>query len=400
MTAPTIDNEVRSTVSFRHPTPNFRVFAGSKALAAANRELDRLAVERVVVVTDPALVREGRALASVEAALGDAVVARFSDVAPHSPIPSVLSLVDLMSAESIDSVVVLGGGSAVVTARAAVIIHAEQRDVRDLCTHRDDSGRLVSPRLQAPKVPTWVVPTTPTAAYAKAGAAVRDPETGERLALFDPAARAQGVFFDPLAASTAPAGLVQSSSLNAFAMAVEALQANSHDPIADALLTHTLTLVNENLPAALQDSQSQDARLRLMTAAFLAGQGTDAVGGGLAQALAHSIGPRSRAANGVVEAILLPHTIRFNDVQDPVRLRRIAASLGSHDLRDHSSATVADLVAARLADFQLTSKLRDIVDQRSDLDEAADHAMHDWAITQVPRTVSLADVHQLLDAAW
>jgi alcohol dehydrogenase class IV len=208
------------------------------------------------------------------------------------------------------------------------------------------------------------------------------------------------VFFDPLAASTAPAGLVQASSLNAFAMAVESLQANSHDPIADALLTHTLTLVNENLPAALRDPEDQDARLRLMTAALLAGQGTDAVGGGLAQALAHSIGPRSRAGNGVVEAILLPHTIRFNDVRDPVRLQRIAASLGARGLDDHSSAAVADLVAERLADFQLTSRLRDIVDGRSDLDEAADHAMHDWAITQVPRPVALADVHQLLDAAW
>jgi alcohol dehydrogenase class IV len=400
MTTAAIEGGVRSTVAFRHPTPSFRVFAGSEALAGLHRELDRLSAGRAVVVTDPALVREERALASVEAALGASAVARFGQVEQHSPIPSVLSLVDLMSAESIDSVVVVGGGSAVVTARAAVIIHAEKRDVRELSTHRDDSGRLVSPRLRAPKVPTWVVPTTPTAAYAKAGAAVRDPETGERLALFDPASRAQGVFFDPLAASTAPAGLVQASSLNAFAMAVESLQANSHDPIADALLTHTLTLVNENLPAALRDPEDQDARLRLMTAALLAGQGTDAVGGGLAQALAHSIGPRSRAGNGVVEAILLPHTIRFNDVLDTVRLKRIAASLGAHDLGDHSSAAVADLVAERLAEFHLTSRLRDIVDGRSALDEAADHAMHDWAITQVPRPVALADVHQLLDAAW
>jgi alcohol dehydrogenase class IV len=365
-----------------------------------NRELDRKSVTRVVVVTDPALVREGSALASVEDALGTRGVARFSEVAQHSPIPSVLSLVDLMAAESIDGVVVLGGGSAVVTARAAVIVHAEKGDIRDLCTRREESGRLISPRLQAPKTPTWVVPTTPTAAYAKAGAAVRDPDTGDRLALFDPAARAQGVFFDPLAASTAPAGLVQASSLNAFAMAVESLQANTHDPIADALLSHTVTLVNENLPVALEGSADQDARLRLMTAALLAGQGTDAVGGGLAQALAHSIGPRSRAGNGVVEAILLPHTIRFNDVQDSTRLGRIAAPLDTRPTGNPTAAAVADIVAGRLADFGLTSRLRDIVDQRSDLDEAADHAMNDWAITQVPRPVSLADVHQLLDAAW
>lgn len=395
-----VESDVLSSVAFRHPTPSFRTFAGAKALTGIGRELDRKSVTRVAVVTDPALVREGSALASVQSAVGDRGVALFSDVVQHSPIPSVLSLVDLMSAESIDGIVVLGGGSAVVTARAAVIVHAEQREVRELCTHRDDSGGMVSPRLQAPKMPTWVVPSTPTAAYAKAGAAVRDPETGDRLALFDPAARAQGVFFDPRAASTAPAGLVQASSLNAFAMAIESLQANTYDPIADGLLCHALTLINENLPAALDDSSDLDARLRLMTAALLAGQGTDAVGGGLAQALAHSIGPRSRAGNGVVEAILLPHTIRFNDVKDSTRLRRIAAALDSRDPSAPTAAAVADLVAERLAGFGLTSGLRDIVDQRSDLDDAADHAMDDWAISQVPKVVSLSDVHTLLDAAW
>jgi len=400
MTTPRLERAVDSTVAFRHPTPSFRVFAGSSALVSLGRELQRRRVSRVMVVTDPALVAEGSALAAVEAALGDALVARFAEVAQHSPIPSVLAAVDTMSAEAVDGIVVVGGGSAVVTARAAAIIHAEKRDIRELCTQRDESGRLVSPKLQAPKVPTWVVPTTPTAAYAKAGAAVRDPQTGERLALFDPAARAQGVFFDPLAASTAPTGLVHSSSLNAFAMAVESLQANAHDPIADALLMHTLTLIDENLPAAMEDTGDLDARLRLMTAALLAGQGTDAVGGGLAQALAHSIGPRSRAANGIVEAVLLPHTIRFNDVQDSLRLERIAAALGSRQAAQHSVAAVADLVADRLADLPSPLHLRDIVERRSDLDEAAEHAMNDWAITQVPRPVTLADVHRLLDAAW
>jgi alcohol dehydrogenase class IV len=395
------DRAADSAVAFRHLTASFRVFAGPTALDSMDHELRRQRVSRVLVVTDPALVAERAVLARVEAAIGEALVARFADVAQHSPLPSVLAAVDLMVAEAVDGVVVVGGGSAVVTARAAAIIHAEQRDVRELCTRRDGSGRLISPKLQAPKAPAWVVPTTPTAAYAKAGAAVRDTSTGERLALFDPAARAQGVYFDPLAASTAPTGLVRSSSLNAFAMAVESLQANKHNPIADALLTHALTLIDENLPAVLRDPNDHDARLRLMTAALLAGHGTDAVGGGLAQALAHAIGPRSQAPNGVVEAVLLPHTLRFNDVDEPRRLDRIAAALGSRrETGWPSAAAVADLVAGRLDEYQVPQRLRDIVERRSDLYEAAEHAMGDWAITQVPRAVTLTDLHRLLEAAW
>jgi alcohol dehydrogenase class IV len=398
--ASAIHDEAASAVAYRHATPSFRVFAGSAALQPLPRELARLKADRVLVVTDPALVAQGNALATLEEALGDSLVARFSEVAPHSPLPSVAAATDAMWEHGANGVIVLGGGSAVVTARAAVILHGEQRDVRDLCTHRAPNGDLVSPKLRAAKVPMWVVPSTPTAAYAKAGAAVRDPETGERLALFDPASRAQGIFLDPGVALTAPTGLVQSAALNAFAMAVESLQANRHDAIADALLAHAVRLLSENLPAALSDPNAADARLHLMTGALLSGQGTDFVGGGLAQALAHAIGPRSRAANGIVEAILLPHTIRFNGVADPRRLSLIAAALGEHAAAAPTADVVADLVAARLAGWQSPLRLREVADSRSSLDDAAVHAMDDWAITQAPRAPALEDVHRLLDEAW
>jgi alcohol dehydrogenase class IV len=389
-----------SSAAYRHATPSFRTFVGPTALESLPRELARLGVARVLVITDPALVEQGAALDRVKEALGASTVGLFSDVSPHSPVPSVTAAAEAISSLSADAVVALGGGSAVVTARAAVILHGEQRDVRALCTHRGPTGALVSPKLAAPKAPMWVVPSTPTAAYAKAGAAVRDPDSGERLALFDPGARAQGVFLDPIVAMTAPTRLVQSAALNSFAMAVESLQANRHDHLADALLGHAVTVLAENLPRVLQDADDADARLHLMAAALLSGQGTDFVGGGLAQALAHAIGPRSRAANGIVEAILLPHTIRFNDVQDGQRLQRIAAALGEHGTGTWTAAAVADLVAARLADWQSPPQLRTVVDSQESLHDAAAHAMDDWAITQAPRQITLPDVERLLDQAW
>ena len=135
-----------------------------------------------------------------------------------------------------------------VTARAATILLGEDKDVRELCTRREPGGRLVSPRLSAPKLPQWVVPSSPTTACAKAGAAVRDPETGERLALYDPKARAQGVVLDPVMALTAPPQLSWSAALNVFSMAVEGLQSRRIDPLADAMLAHALRMVVTSLP--------------------------------------------------------------------------------------------------------------------------------------------------------
>jgi alcohol dehydrogenase class IV len=144
------------------------------------------------------------------------------------------------------------------------------------------------------------------------GSAVQDPDTGERLALFDPKTRAQGIFLDPAVALTAPAGLASSAALNAFAMAAESLQAGPDDPLAEALLVHTLRILVRWLPRLHTAPDDAEPRLRLMLAALLCGQGSDYVGGGLAQALSRATGPRSSVSNGVVEALLLPYTMRFN----------------------------------------------------------------------------------------
>jgi alcohol dehydrogenase class IV len=240
------------TLQFQHATPAFRTFCGPDALSALPRELDRLRASRAVVFCDPAMLRYVDVLGRVESALGERLAGRFDGIREHSPVATVeAGRLSLEQAQA-DAVIVLGGGSAIVTARAATILLAEQRDVHELCTRREADGRLTSPRLLAPKLPQWIVPSTPITAYAKAGSAVRDPATGERLALYDPKTRAQGIFFDPAVALTAPMTLAQASALNAFAMAVEGLQSDVDDPLAEALLTHALRMLATLLPRARQ----------------------------------------------------------------------------------------------------------------------------------------------------
>jgi alcohol dehydrogenase class IV len=386
---------------FQHPTPAFRTFCGDSALAALPRELDRLGRHRVVVVGGPWLASQPAALGRIESALGKRLAARFDDVAEHSPVPAVEAAARVLADSGADAVIAVGGGSSIVTARAATILLAEGKNVRELCTRRGADGALVSPRLTAAKIPNWVVPTTPITAYAKAGSAVRDPLTGERLALFDPKTRAQGIFLDPVIALTAPARLVQGSALNAFCMAVESLQAGIDDPLTDALLAHSLGMLAEWLPRLRAAPGDPEPRVRLMLAALLCGQGSDYVGGGLAQALSHAVGPRSSVGNGVAEAILLPHAMRYSAPATKGRLDLVAGIL---DRPAGSSAATDDravgAVARFLGQLGVPGRLRDAGVARADLPDVAAHAMDDWSITRVPRPVTLTAVADLLDAAW
>jgi len=391
---------------FQHATPVFRTFCGEDALAALPRELDRLGRSRAVIVCAPWVHDHPQVMAALEAALGARLAGCFDGVEEHSPVPVVEEARRSLERSRADAVIAVGGGSAIVTVRAASILLAERRNVRELCTRREVNGRLTSPRLLAPKIPNWVVPTTPITAYAKAGSAVRDPDTGERLALFDPKTRAQGLFLDPAMALTAPAGLASSAALNAFAMALESLQASTDDPLAEALLVHALRMLAQWLPRLRGAPDDAEPRLRLMLAALLCGQGSDYVGGGLAQALSHAAGPRSSVANGVVEALLLPHTMRFNAPVTGAGLTLVADAL---DNRSSAETTPAEITAEEraitaverfLATLAVPARLRDVGITRAALAEVADHAMDDWALTRVPRRVERPELDKLLHAAW
>ncbi|WP_235623884.1 iron-containing alcohol dehydrogenase family protein [Mycolicibacterium goodii] len=381
----------------RHVTPAFRTFCGGDALSGLTRELDRAGATRAVIVTVPAVLANQDAAERLQAALGNRLAGIYDGVVEHSPLPAVEEARKFLAGHRADVVIAVGGGSAVVTARAASILLAEDRDVRELCTQRGADGSLISPKLNAPKLPQWVVPSTPTSAYAKAGAAVRDPETGERLALYDPKIRAQGIALDPVIAGTAPEGLARSASLNVLSMAVEGLLSLTVDPLADALLAQAIRTVLEWLPRLAAEPGATAPRLHLMLAALMSGQGSDFTGGGLAQALSHAIGPRSSAANGTVEALLLPHAMRFVADVVPHRFALIADVLRVHD---RSPEAVVGALQAVLGSFGVPARLRDVAVTEDALLESAGHAMDDWAITAGPRTPSRQEVIDLLTAAW
>jgi alcohol dehydrogenase class IV len=390
-----------TTVAFQHVSPAFRTYYGPDALAALPRELDRHRASRAVVVCGESIAhRHGDALDSVTSALGGRLAGRFERVREHSPIPVVEALRDELAKLRADAVIAVGGGSAIVTARAATILLAEGRDVRELCTRGED-GRLVSPRLSAPKLPQWIVPSTPSTASAKAGSAVRDPETGQRLALFDPKTRAQGIFVDPQMASTAPVSLTRGSALNAFSMAVEGLQSDTLDPRAEALLLHALRMVVRWLPR-LARAGDPEPSMRLMVAALLCGQGSDHTGGGLAQALSHAAGPRSSVANGVVEALLLPHVVRYNAPVTAERLAGLAETVGHASSAANESPGVAAvaLVEHVLGAADVPVRLRDVGIPRDALPEIVDHALEDWSLTRIPRPAGRAELEALLEEAW
>ncbi|OYD73707.1 UNVERIFIED_ORG: alcohol dehydrogenase class IV [Burkholderia sp. CF145] len=386
--------------SFQHITPPLRLFSGADSLTSLGRELERVGSRRAVVFCGP--WAEGALLNAVLTGMGDRCAKVFDGVVAHSPIDSVQQAASVLKSVEADAVIALGGGSSIVTARAASILFAEGGEPRGLCTTRDASGKLRSPKLMEPKLPQFIVPTTPTTAMVKAGSAIFDPSTGERLALFDPKTRAHAIFIHPELIDSSPKALAVNASLNTFSMAIEGLTSRSGDPLSDASLMHVLRLVAEHLPR-MKTEDSPSVRAQLVLAAVMCGQGTDYTGAGITTVLGHAIGARHHLDNGVANAIVLPAVLRFNGTSAEKGLRKVAAALGMV-IDTKGEALVGDVtgkVESLFIQLDVPRKLRDVGIDQATLPEIASHAIGDWFLGGNPRPVSdESELKDILEKTW
>jgi len=384
---------------FRHPVPALRLHHGPDSLAEVSRELQRLGCQRAVIVCGASLSRDAALMTTLRDALGARGAGVYAGVQAHSPLPAVLAAAEQLRALQADAVIAVGGGSAVVTARAASIVLAEGTSVQSLCTTRDATGVLHSPRLLATKLPQFVIPTTPTTATLKAGSAVLDPTDGGRLALFDPKTRAQAVFVHPRLLASSPRDLVVSAGLNTLAMAFEGLMSKRGDPFSDALLMHATRLLVRELPKAAL-SNAIGPRAELMTASLMCGHGTDYTGASIAIPLGHAVSARFHVDNGLANAIVLPHVVRFNEEAAREGLEKLALAMGVAGT-DRPADAVAGALAQLLTTLGTPTRLRDIGVTQDALPAMAEVSMADWFVRDNPRRVEHAgQLHQVLQDAW
>lgn len=370
-----------------------RIFWGSDALLHLRAELDRAQSARPLIVCGASVAAHPALVPRVIEAVQGSVAGVFDTARAHAPLDSVEQASSMLDDLGADSLIAIGGGSALVTARAACIRHGEQRTVAELATYLTDSGHVVSPRLARPKLAIIAVPTTPTTAVCKAGAAVTVPGHPGRLALFDPKARSRSILLDPEFLSSSPAELVRDALLNAFVMAVEGLAAGRSHVFSDALLLHAVRRLADLLPDLAVHSIAPHDRVESALTSILVGDGTDATGGGLTAALSHTIGHHYAAHNGAIDAILLPHVLEVRP-PPPASREMIARAL---------ECRPAD-IGSRLKDVFDSAgaprALRAVGVRLADADALAAEATGDFSYRRIPHPPEPAAVADVIRAAW
>jgi alcohol dehydrogenase class IV len=392
---------------FRYRSFPLSVHAGKGALDQLRSEVARAKATRAFIVCGKSVARKTDLIDRVKANLDTQFAGVFDGVEASSPLPSVLAGTAAAREAGADLIVAVGGGSAMVTARAIIILLAEKGDIHEICTQYPPGGQPVSPRLMARKIPNILVLTTPSTAMTRAGTAVMDTETRHRLELFDPKTRPVAMIWDDDALLTAPADLYLSTAASALSGILTGAAAPKTNPISHGDLLHALRLSLESLPLMRTDPGNTTARMNLVAASFLSNRALDGMRGrafGIVSSLGHVIDTLYPNINhGDSHSLTTAWGMRFNQQQTSVGLARLAQGLGvANGLPEHEAAQRApDFIEDFYRRLGMPVRLRDAAIPQHDIARIAHDAMGDFYLHQNARKVKEPqELVELLEQMW
>ena len=397
--------------SYRYRSYDLRLYAGKDALRSLRAEAERAGARRAFVICGRSVAHSTDLIERTREVLGDRYAGLFDGVKAGSPLPSVEEGVAAAREVGADMIVAVGGGSAVVTARAIVILLAEKGSAHELSTQYPPGQQPVSPRLMEPKIPNVIVLTTPTTAMNRAGTAVIDMERHHRLELFDPKTRPAALIWDSDALLTAPTSLFLSASASIFSGLSTGLAVPNPNAIAHGDRLQALRLIENNLPCLEAEPDNPEIRMELTAAAFLSNRAADVEGGGggggygIISGLAHTVDTLyAECSHGAAYSIITPLGLRFNLEQTVAGQARLARALNTADdsIPDAvAAAKAADAVEAFFGRIGMPLRLRDVGVPRDGIQQIAEDALADFGLHRNARPISGAqELAELLESVW
>jgi 4-hydroxybutyrate dehydrogenase len=372
--------------------PNRVLFnPGARKLLAS--EVARLGIKRPLVVTDPGLMASGLA-ATVALPLGKQA-AFFHDVAANPTEDDVLSGLDGYRAGGCDGVVAIGGGSAIDAAKAIRLMATHPGRLADY-----DLTRGGQEKITAALPPMAAVPTTAgTGSEAGRGTLIQLPQTGRKTAVLSPYLLPSVAICDPELTIGLSAVLTAGTGMDAFTHCIESYLSTMFHPICDGIAVEGLRYISKGLETAVRDGSNIEARTAMMMGALLGGISFHK-GLGVVHSLSHGLSSTGRVHHGTLNAILLPHALRFNREAAAARMADLGARLGlgrGGDAAGHL-ITLTELVLARMPIPRRLGQLEGL--KRDRIAEYARLAMLDHCHATNPRPCSQDELEVLLERAW
>jgi len=391
---------VAQSLNYIYSSVAQEVVCAQDAISSLPGILKRLGGTRAMVVCGPSILEKSDVVRRVQEALGDSAVALYSGVAPHSPVHTLDEAMRLAEDLKPDALVSVGGGSTHDTTKGIATLLAEGGKIHDHQVIFEPPDKVTLPEFSGDRVPIITVPTTMGAAELSRGGGFTDKELGRKIVVADPATIPRSIVIDGRALATTPMSILLSTAMGQLRIAVESVYSTVHNPISDSMALHAITMLVKYLPQCPE--LDQDCLLNTKTAASMATMAGGKLG--LNTAMAHHVGGLYDVPHGDANAIMLPHTMRFNAEVSADRQALIAQAMGidTAGMSDLDAAlAAADAVEDLRNSLGLPGRLRDVGVPEEGLELIAAATLHDRSLATNPTPVTDAGpIMSVLRSSW
>lgn len=282
--------------------------------------------QKVALVTFP----EARALGLVnriQALLGDRLVYVVEDVQPNPDVAQLRGIYERFwqQAGDCDTVVAVGGGSAIDTAKV-LIVGTEHRTFDELLALLAKGQAFVPAQC---KVLIAAPTTAGTGSEVTPWATVWDAENQKKYSLHLDCTWPKVALIDPELMMTVPAGVTVSTGLDALSHALEAIWNRNANGISDTFAVSAIEDILECLPALCTDLSSKELRSRLALAALKAGMAFSNTKTALAHSISYEMTLRHGLPHGIACSFTLPLVLGLAWGQDAARDRTLQRVFGN-----------------------------------------------------------------------
>ena len=321
--------------------------------------------------------------------------ALFSDIQPNPPVSAVEAAAALYRREGCDSLVAVGGGSPMDTAKAAAALLARpDRTLSQL------AGLL---KVRRPIPPFIAVPTTAgTGSEVTFDAVITDTEAHEKLNILDIKIAPKVALVDPTVLKGLPEKVMASTGVDALIHAVEAYTCKAASPVTDAFALYAIDLIGANIREAVYQRTPESCKA-MMLGSTMAGVAFGYSDVAAVHCIAEALGGRYDTPHGVSNAMVLSTVTEFNIPANTEKYAEIARHLGVDTTgmtEEEAAYSCVDAMKSICTDVKIP-KMRDFeVIDPADFQALAEASFRNMSTPNNPRELSVQDFFDLLTKAY
>lgn len=286
-----------------------KTVSGYGALEAVPGLLKDMNSSKPMVITDRGVVGAGliKHVSKAMSKKGSRVKVRaqYDNVPPDSDLQVVKEIAELYRNKGCDSIIAVGGGSVMDTAKGVNILVSLGGD--DL-TRYSGAGKVKSKLKPLVTVPT----TSGTGSEMTLVAVIADHVKNVKLAFVSYFLLPDVAVLDPDMTKTLPSFLTASTAMDALTHASEAYTCLAKNPLSDSAALVSIRLISGNILKAVKNPADMEARLALANGSALAGIAFSNSMVGMVHTLGHATGGVCHVPHGACMSIFLPYGLEYN----------------------------------------------------------------------------------------